>query len=225
MAVRDFSFAEHAAGFDQHIGSSIPGYDQLVAKSVGLSRRFIQDETMVVDLGCTTGRLLNAIREENQPSRPNASYVGIDIEPKFRPHWRRHRAGNVRFVVDDVRTYGFERVSYACSLFTLQFLRFPDKLPLLQRLYDGMVEGSALLIAEKVLASSARLQDALTFSYYDFKLRSFSEREILEKERMLRGQMTLWTEAELRMALRQVGFRELEAVWGNFPFLAILALK
>ena len=225
MAARNFSFAEHAASFDDHISSSIPGYGQLLAKAVGLSRRFIQNGTTVVDIGCTTGKLLRALRAENQPSRPNTDYIGIDLERTFRSCWAGQRAKNLRFVVEDARIHQFDRLSYACSLFTLQFMHLPDKLPLLRRIYDGMLEGGALLIAEKVLASSARLQDALTFPFYDFKLRTFDERHVLDKERSLRGQMTLWTEAELRAALRQVGFRELEAVWGDFPFLAILALK
>ena len=37
--------------------------------------------------------------------------------------------------------------------------------------------------------------------------------------------MTLWTEAELKAALRQVGFREIEPIWRNFTFIGILALK
>ncbi len=189
MAVRDFSFAEHAAGFENHIGSSIPNYDRLLAKTIGLSRRFIQDGTTVLDLGCTTGKLLKALREENQPSRPNTLYLGLDIEQKFCPHWKQPRRRNLRFMVSDARNHEFQPLSYACSLFTLQFINFPDKLPLLERVYDRMLDGGALLIAEKVLASSARLQDALTFPYYDFKRQTFDDRQILEKERSLRGQM------------------------------------
>jgi tRNA (cmo5U34)-methyltransferase len=82
------------------------------------------------------------------------------------------------------------------------------------------------MIAEKVLASSARLQDALTFPYYDYKLeRGFSAAEILDKERNLRGQMTLWTASELGQALRCAGFREIEPMWACFPFVGLLAIK
>ncbi len=99
-------------------------------------------------------------------------------------------------------------------------------MPLLQRIYDGLVEGGALIIAEKTLADTARLQDALAFPYYDIKLeQGFSEKELLDKERSLRGLMNLWTEAELKQALRQVGFREIEPIWRNFAFIGILALK
>jgi len=101
-----------------------------------------------------------------------------------------------------------------------------DKLPLLRRIYGGLVEGGALIIAEKTLAETSRVQDACTFPYYDYKLvRGFSAQEILDKERQLRGRMTLWTERELRAALRRVGFCELQSFWRSHMFAGYLALK
>jgi tRNA (cmo5U34)-methyltransferase len=111
------------------------------------------------------------------------------------------------------------------SLFTLQFVPEKDKLRLLNRIRDGLVPGGALFLAEKVSASSARLQDALAFPYYDYKLGSFTEKEILDKERSLRGQMTGWSQKELMKVLKsELGFRHVEIVWNDFPFTAVLAL-
>ena len=227
MNVVDFSFQDHAKDFDSHIGRSIPGYHDLVRTCVGLSRRFVQAGTSVVDVGCSTGHLLAATQEHNQSARGDVSYVGIDCVPNFSDYWGRLETANVSFEVCDARSYlGFKNVSLAYGLFMIQFVRPPDKMPLLQRIYDGMVEGGALIIAEKTLADTARLQDALAFPYYDFKLeQGFSEKELLDKERSLRGLMNLWTEAELKQALRQVGFREIEPIWRNFAFIGILALK
>jgi tRNA (cmo5U34)-methyltransferase len=225
---KDFSFAEHAPAFQSHIGSSIPAYkDGLLPACVSLSRRFAQPGTQVLDIGCSTGHLLASIRRENQVARPDIQYVGIDIEPSFSVHWNRLRAKNLHFEVADARIYqGVVDLSLAFSLFTIQFLRPVDKLPLLKRIYDGLVEGGALFIAEKTLAETARLQDAMTFPYYDYKLKQgFSPAEILDKERSLRGKMTLWTEAELKAALGQVGFREIASIWQNYMFVGFLALK
>ncbi len=225
---KDFSFGEHAPKFDSHIRASIPGYkDGLLPTCIGLSSRFVQSDTRVVDVGCSTGHLLISIRRANRASRTGVEYVGIDCEPGFGEHWNGRRARDMRFVACDARTYGgFENVSLAIANFTVQFIRPPDKLPLLTRIHAGLVEGGALIIAEKTLAETARLQDAVTFPYYDYKRkRGFTPEQILDKERSLRGQMTLWTESELKAALAQAGFREINPIWRNSMFVAILALK
>jgi tRNA (cmo5U34)-methyltransferase len=223
---KDFSFGDHAPLFDSHIRSSIPGYKELVRDCVSLSLRFVQPGTMVTDLGCSSGHLLASMRKANQAARPDVDYLGVDREPGFSSHWDRRRSKNLRCEVGDVRTCRFGNVSLACSLFTVQFIPPADKLPLLSRVYGGLVEGGGLIVAEKTLAESARLQDALTPIYYDYKRdRGFSPVHILDKERSLRGQMTLWTEAELRAALSQVGFREINPIWRSLMFVGFLALK
>jgi tRNA (cmo5U34)-methyltransferase len=224
----DFSFALHARGFLKHIYASVPDHkDGLIPTCVGLSRRFAQRSTTVLDVGCSTGHVLASIRKANQATGRQLEYVGIDIEPGFRRNWQRMKAENLRFEVADATTYrGYENLSQVLCLFTLQFIRPVDKLPLLHRIYNGLLAGGALIIAEKTLAETSRVQDAWTFPYYDHKLRKgFSADDILRKERSLRGQMTLWTERELRSALRSVGFSDIESIWRNQMFVGVLALK
>jgi tRNA (cmo5U34)-methyltransferase len=227
MTVHDFSFAEHAHDFDRHIRDSIPGRTELYDMCVRLSQRLVQNDTTVIDIGCSTGTLLRAIRDANQDRRRSVSYLGIDVERGFSEHWRTRRARNVRFQICDARSFdGYENLSLACSLFTLQFIPERDRLSLLRRVCDGLIEGGALIIAEKVLANSARFQDALTFDYYDFKLQNFSAQEILDKERSLRGQMVLWDETRLRDALRDAGFQPaVQSFWRNYFFVAMVAMK
>jgi tRNA (cmo5U34)-methyltransferase len=227
MTQKDFSFADYASEFVDHIGASIPSYAHLIEKCVGLSRRFVQNNTNVVDIGCSTGSMLTSIMKECRRSRKGVTYLGIDIEPGFSAHWKRNETRDLRFQVCDARTFqGLHNISLACSMFALQFIPPPDKLSLLRRVYDGLVVGGSLLISEKVLASTPRLQDALTFPYYDYKIsRRFKPKEILDKERTLRGQMTLWTRKELEANIRDAGFREIELIWDSFPFIALIALK
>jgi tRNA (cmo5U34)-methyltransferase len=224
--LKDFSFREHAMTFDRHIGDSIPGYATLVKRVLRDSRRFIQPHTNVYDLGCSSGRTLARISRLNRSSRDGVTYTGIDCEPSFEVLWHRRRAPGLQFGIGDARTWPLENASLVISQFTVQFIPPVDKRALLRRTYDSLVEGGALMIAEKTLAETARLQDVTTFSYYDHKLeRGFTAEQIIEKERQLRGQMTCMSEAELRGALRQAGFTEIERVWGEAPFAAFLALK
>jgi tRNA (cmo5U34)-methyltransferase len=226
MTVHNFSFAAHAPDFDRHIRMSIPGYDDLRDMCIWLSRDFVQDGTTVIDIGCTTGRLLRAVREANQASRPGVMYLGIDAEPKFGESWRRRRAGNVRFEVRDARSLQFEDVSLTYDIFTQQFIPERDRLPLLRRVHEGMIEGGALIIAAKLLANDAWSQDMLATHYHERKRRrGLSDEHILDKAMRLRGQMILWSEAELMGALRDAGFETIQRFWQSYLFVAMVARK
>ena len=169
-----------------------------------------------------------ANEKANQTTHPNVNYVGIDTEKNFQEHWRERRGGNIRFQVADARSFdGFPNASLACDLFTLQFIPERDRLTLLRRVYDGLVEGGALIIAAKVLANSAFFEKILTFEYYDFKRRSFSSEAILNKEQGLRGRMHLWDEAQLVDALYEAGFQaeDIHRFWQNYLFVGMVAIK
>ncbi len=212
--------------FDRHIGDSIPGYATLVKRVLRDSRRFIQSHTNVYDLGCSSGRTLARISRLNRSSRDGVTYVGIDCEPSFETLWLRRRAPGLKFEIGDARTWPMENASLVISKFTVQFIPPVGKRALLRRIHNSLVEGGALMIAEKTLADTARLQDVMTFSYYDQKLeRGFTAEQIIEKERQLRGQMTCMSVAELCEALREAGFSEIERIWGEAPFAGFLALK
>ena len=58
-----FTFATEKEGFDNHIEKSIRGYRDLWTDILKLSEYFVEDGTVVIDIGCSTGRLLKAMRE------------------------------------------------------------------------------------------------------------------------------------------------------------------
>jgi tRNA (cmo5U34)-methyltransferase len=203
---REFSFADHAKEFDGHIRASIRGLDDLRTEVVNASRYHVQSGTLVIDVGCSEGTVLRSVRDANRATRPGVRYLGIDVEPSFESHWRERAADDLEFRFADARSHRFDDASLVISLFTLQFIRARDRAPLLRRIYDGLIEGGALIIAEKVLASSARSQEMLMINYYAHKLRAFSADEILRKALDLRGMMDPWEETRLLDALRSAGF-------------------
>lgn len=228
MSTHDFSFAAHAAEFDLHITQSIPGLNDLRADTVTLSRDFVQNDAGVLDIGCSTGTVLRAIKDANCASRPRARYVGLDIELTFADQWRALTESDIRFQVTDARTFdGFQNLGLVCSMFTLQFIDERDRLSLLRNVYNGLNPGGALLMAEKVLATGGELQDLLSSAYYQHKRQNFTAEEILAKERSLRGQMRLWSQAGWLEALVQAGFASeaVEIYWKRFAFVAFVAKK
>ena len=79
----DFTFAHREEGFDEHIEKSIRGYSQLIDDVISLSRYFIEDETNVIDIGCSTGKMTKALIDYNLDHSKTASYIGLEIADGF----------------------------------------------------------------------------------------------------------------------------------------------
>ena len=58
-------------------------YSHLLSDVVNYSRYFVEDDTNVVDIGCSTGKLTKALLEENQDHCYKANYVGVEIAEGF----------------------------------------------------------------------------------------------------------------------------------------------
>lgn len=227
MKNSEFSFASIALGFEQHLGQHMPGNSDLRKAIVSLAPTLVQSGTNVVDIGTSSGALLRMVHDEVERCRSaKVTYLGIDPVADFQADWAQLTTPNLSFVVADACEVSYEQLSLAMSVFTLQFIPRHRRKQLLRSLYEGMVDGGYLIITEKVLASSARFQDALTFPYYDFKrAQGITAEQILDKERSLRGFLTPYDRDELVDLLKEAGFKSVEEFWCRFPFVGLIASK
>ena len=126
----DFTFAHRQEGFDEHIDWSIRGYSNLLGDVISFSRYFVEDNTNVVDIGCSTGKTTEKMLLHNQDHCKNAKYVGIEIAEGFYDSLddrldsliNNEPWAQVEFIKDDVRHYSFDNCSLVTSIFTLQFM-------------------------------------------------------------------------------------------------------
>lgn len=223
-----FSFANYADEFDRHIELSIRGYGNLIDDCIELSQYFVENGTTVCDIGCSTGRMLGAIRTRNCERAPAARYIGLDIEPCFQQHWAQHEGTNIRFLVQDVRAFDdFAELSLATSIFTLQFLPERHRREICRKIYEGLVPGGAFIVAEKTFAKIPKTQDMLMSLYLHYKRRHFSDEEIMDKERALRDKMKPGREVDLIRLLTETGFTvdAIEPFWRSHMFAAYLCVK
>ena len=207
----DFTFAHREEGFDEHIEKSIRGYSQLIDDVISLSRYFIEDETNVIDIGCSTGKMTKALIDYNLDHSKTASYIGLEIADGFDKDLKKRKEElkyykYVNFEKLDARTYEYKNCSLITSIFTLQFMPKYDRKELLQNIYNGLNCGGAYLFAEKTICENALVQDMITFNYYDYKRKSFSTEDIMDKERTLRHMMKPNTWKEIEGMLTEVGF-------------------
>jgi|SRR6056300_472515 len=221
-----FTFATSKEGFDNHIDKSVRGYSNLWSDILSLSKYFVEDNTNVVDIGCSTGKLLKGMIEQNQKHIPKANYMGIEIEEDFYGDYvfDEQKYDNLRYHKNDVRSFEFNNCSLVTSIFTLQFMPPKDREEVIQRVYNGLNIGGAFIFSEKTFSCNPRIQDMMTFTFYDHKRKNFTDAEILDKEVQLRHMMKPNTKTELYEMFTNAGF-EVHNFWQNFNFIGAIALK
>jgi len=231
--VADFTFAHRQEGFDEHINWSIRGYSDLLNDVISFSRYFVEDDTKVVDIGCSTGKLTQALMEYNKDVVSTAKYVGVEIAKGFVEDLQKrvkvlketYGETSVDFVLNDIRNYEFKDCSLVTSIFTLQFMSKKDRARVIQDIYNGLNSGGGFIFAEKIDCENARLQDMMTFNYYDFKRGKFEYDDIMTKERTLRHMLKPNTWREIEDMVLNAGFKTVEQSWRNHNFIGAVAIK
>ena len=229
----DFTFAHRQEGFDEHINWSIRGYGDLLNDVISFSRYFVEDDTNVVDIGCSTGKLTQALIEYNHEIAPDANYIGVevaegffsDLDKRVEKIKKKVLSPWVEFIYDDIRNYEFKNCSLVTSIFTLQFMSKKDRARVIQDIYDGLNSGGGFIFAEKIDCENSRLQDMMTFNYYDFKRDKFDYDDIMTKERTLRHMLKPNTWREIEEMVLSAGFKTVEQSWRNFNFVGAIAIK
>lgn len=221
-----FTFATRDEGFDNHINQSIRHYGDLWNDVLSMSQYFVEDYTNVVDIGCSTGKLLKAMIAQNTFA-PQANYIGVEVEPDFFDvlDEDEKNISNLHYAKGDIRSFGFNNCSLVTSIFTLQFMPQRDRQLVIDCIFNGLQKGGAFIFAEKTVAESPRIHEIRTFTYYDFKRESFTTDDIMDKERTLRHMMKPNTRSELIDMVTNAGFEHVDSFWQNHAFTGFIAIK
>jgi|TARA_E500000178_G_C16764451_1_gene636285 tRNA (cmo5U34)-methyltransferase len=212
-----FSFATTPEGFDNHIKKSIRNYEDLVSDTITFGNYFIEDNTNVYDLGCSTGRLLHQIKENQK--NIDVNYIGLETCLGF------EKFKDIEIHNEDIRHWTYQNASLITSIFTLQFIPLKDRAKVIESVYHGLNEGGAFIFAEKIQMQNSKLHEMMIFNYYDYKRKHFSEKEILEKEKELRNIMKPVTKKQIEEELSNWNWRHVDVFWQSGLFVGYLAIK
>jgi tRNA (cmo5U34)-methyltransferase len=216
----EFSFST-VENFDNHINSSIPAYKTLIAEVLSLSTYFIKDNTNVIDLGCSTGKLLQSLIDSNKTTSVN--YIGYDSSKNL------YKQSECKHLIkmQDITKHNFDicNSSFITSIFTAQFLNIDDRINLFNKVYNGLNSGGAFIISEKIYIENGFIQDLFNFSHYDMKRKVFSAEDILDKQISLRKIMYPLTSKENEKILKNCGFKYIHCFYQCLNFKAWIAIK
>lgn len=237
-SVGDGILAQHSAwkfsgsvvkSFDEHVRRSVPLYETAQQIVVKLSDFFVNDHSLIYDIGTSTGEVALQLGHHHR-HRTNARIVGIDIEPDMIVQAEAKRCeqniNNVLFKVDDIIQYDFESCDLFVAFYTLQFIRPSMRQLVFERIYSALNWGGAFLLFEKVRGEDARFQDILTSLYNDYKLdQGYSPSEIIGKSQSLKGVLEPFSSQGNRDLLSRAGFSDTTTVFKYLCFEGVLAIK
>jgi len=215
--------------FDAHISRSVPLYKEGHDLICDMSDFFIKSNSLCYEIGCSTGTLTLELAAHHK-NKPEAHFIGVDIEEdmirKSCSKLNQTKGLNVSFLAEDVTLLEMDQADLIVCYYTVQFIKTSVRQKLIDKLYDRLNWGGALLLFEKVRGADARFQDILSALYNDYKLREgYSADEIIAKSRSLKGVLEPFsTQGNLDM-LKRAGFVDINTVQKYLCFEGFLAIK
>ena len=220
-----WTFNNIANKFERHVEKSVPFYHEGHTLINSYSDYFIKDNSLVYDIGCSTGLLINKLLKYH--SKKKIKVVGIDsISSMIKKAKKNNKDKRSSFFVKDIEKFKFKKSSLITSYYTIQFIHPHVRQKIIDKIFLSLQWGGAFIIFEKVRGSDARFNDYMTQLYYDFKFQNgFSEEEIINKTKSLKGVLEPFSTKGNYDLLKRAGFKDVMTIfkWNNFE--GILAIK
>ena len=222
-----FSFGgKTPKNFDSHITKSVPLYElgqDLICK---ISSFFLNNESNVYDLGCSTGTLIKKIIKYN--SKIKFKIIGVDKEPNMIKEAKKKlkKFKRVSLKCSDLRMLKLKNSDLIACYYTIQFIKPKYRQKIFNKVYKSLNWGGAFILFEKVRGSDARFQDMYSIIYNDFKLKNgFTPSEIVHKTRSLKGILEPFSDYGNCGLLKRAGFVDCITVFQWMSFKGYLCIK
>lgn len=215
--------------FENMLARSIPQYETMRELSAALAIHFAQDNSWIVDLGCSRGDALKkVIHERGARNR----YLGVEISEPMLQAARESLAGYIQTGIVDIRSldlrekYPPMKASVTQSVFTLQFVPIEYRQTVVQHVYDSLLPGGAFILVEKILGCGSKIDSLMVSRYLQMKREhGYTEDQIQRKRLSLEGVLVPITADWNEQLLRNAGFADIDCFWRWLNFAGWVAIK
>ncbi len=224
-----FAFDEAVARvFPDMIKRSVPGYTTIIPMIGVITGEYAQAGSHLYDLGCSLGASLLAMRHGVR--EPVAQLIGIDNAPAMIKQCQQYVDADpsdvpVKLICGDIAELVIENASVVTLNFTLQFIPAEQRDEIIQRIYNGMRPGGALILSEKICFEQPEqaLQENL---HWDFKrANGYSEMEISQKRSALENVLIPESATANMNRMKNAGFSQVAQWYQCFNFTSFIAIK
>lgn len=213
--------------FDNMLERSIPQYHVMRQAVFDMGRAYIKPSSTIVDLGCSRGEALAAYSDAYSESN---TFYGCDVsDPMLDAARERLAPLGSRVTIErlDLRTtYPDVWASLTLCVLTLMFTPIEYRQRIVRNMYLHTLQGGAVILVEKLIGSTAELDELLKRNYYAMKTQNGYTREQIERKRLsLEGVQVPVTARWNEDLLHAAGFRQIECFWRWMNFAAWIAVR
>lgn len=217
-----WTFNGWGADFENHIRSSIPGYQLTHEIALSLSDFFVVQNKAMYDLGTATGNFASRLASRHKTT----DVVAVDSIDTMWNIDAKADHPNLSFEKADLTEFEFSKApSFITSIFTVQFLPYTSQRDLLRLVNSALPEGGGLFICEKESPESGREELFFESSLWDFKSQFFSEKEMADKKIGIRSALNIRTKQEQIDELKGAGFSKVIQCFQCLSFYGMIAIK
>lgn len=214
-----------AACFANMLERSIPDYKSMRALTYKIGEQFIQPDTLIVDVGCSTGLAVEPFVEKY---RDQNDFLLIDNAPAMVEACRRRFHEEPGVTVEDGNLWEHlplqEPASLVLSVLSLQFMPTSYRQQMIFDIHKGLAPGGALILVEKIVSED--MDDLMVQMYYEMKRENgYTQTQIMEKRRSLENVLSPLKASWNVDMLRTAGFQRIDMFWRCLNFCGWIAVK
>lgn len=218
-----------AAVFPDMLRRSIPGYTETILAIGSLARRFVTENTICYDLGCSLGAATLAMR--HHIACEGCRVVAIDNSDAMISRCRKIVADDdatvpVEVIAGDIRHAEIRNASMVVMNYTLQFIPVADRDAMVRKIFAGMNDRGILVLSEKVVDDDAEIEQLLVDLHHEEKKRNaYSDSEIARKRAAIQNVLIPERLDVHEARLKRSGFCHV-GTWSRFfNFVSLVAIK
>lgn len=215
--------------FDDMLKRSIPQYEVMRESVFELGSKFVQDDTAIVDLGCSRGEALAPFVDRFGARN---YFVGVDVSEPMLAAARERFSGLIKAGIVEIknldlrRTYPARKASLTLAVLTVQFVPIEYRQNVVSLAAAHTLPGGAFVFVEKVLGADAQLDALFVERYYAGKRANGYSQDAIDRKRLsLEGVLVPLTAQWNEEMLDRAGFSKIDCFWRWMNFAGWIAVK
>lgn len=215
--------------FDDMLARSIPQYKVMRSACMELAHRYRQQGSEIVDLGCSRGE---AVAELIDAYGSHNHFTLVEVSEPMLEAVRARFKGLIDVNIVSVKNLDLREIypsvsaSVTLCVLTLQFTPIEYRLKILNEIYKSTIPGGILILVEKVLGASAKIDADMVSFYYEMKRKNgYTEDQIQRKRLSLEGVLVPVTAKWNEELLSISGFTQVDCFWRWMNFAGWVAVK